>query len=110
MLLICTQVKWVRFLQDAQENNMIKSFELGPYTWNIKYLKRLKGLSGICVFEDKAKVIKVKDTLPEDVKTHVVYHELTHAILYVMEHPLAEDEEFVTRFSDLLYQFEKTKK
>jgi hypothetical protein len=90
---------------------MIKSFELGPYTWNVKLMKRLKHSAlGWCVFDSNRKEIQIKESLVGDVKQHTFYHELTHAILYVMEHELAEDEEFVTKFSDLLYQFEKTKK
>jgi len=30
------------------------------------------------------------------------WHELTHAILYEMGHPLRKDEDFVTKFSGLL--------
>ncbi len=30
------------------------------------------------------------------------FHELTHAVLYEMEHKLARDEAFVTRFAQLL--------
>ena len=98
---------------------MIKSFELGPYTWKIiQKLKLKKKTLGWCVFDSFKKEIQIathnpynlKEEVTEDVKTHTFYHELTHAILYVMEHELAEDEEFVTKFSDLLYQFEKTKK
>lgn len=90
---------------------MIKSFELGPYTWKVKLMKRLKeGALGWCVFDSNKKEIQIKISSKEDVKQHTFYHELTHAILYVMEHELAEDEDFVNKFSDLLYQFEKTKK
>jgi len=89
---------------------MIKSFELGPYTWKVKLMKRLKNSTlGWCVFSSDKKEIQIKETSPEDVQKHTFYHELTHAILYVMENDLAENEEFVTKFSDLLYQFEKTK-
>lgn len=97
---------------------MIKSFELGPYTWKvIQKLKLKRKTLGWCIFDSTKKEIQIathdpfnlKEELSEDVKNHTFYHELTHAILYVMEHPLAEDEEFVTKFSDLLYQFKKTK-
>jgi hypothetical protein len=97
---------------------MIKSFELGPYTWKtVQKLKLKKKALGWCIFESSKKEIQIATHNPfnlteevtEDVKTHTFYHELTHGILYVMGHDLAEDEEFVTKFSDLLYQFEKTK-
>jgi Zn-dependent peptidase ImmA (M78 family) len=89
---------------------MIKSFELGPYTWKVRLMKRLREKAlGWCVFDSNKKEIQIKESLSEEAKQHTFYHELTHGILYVMEHPLAEDEEFVTKFSDLLYQYEKTK-
>jgi len=98
---------------------MIKEFELGPYTWNVKERKRLrKGVLGMCYYHEDKKQIDLATVNPtnievylsEDSKRHTFLHELTHAILFTMEHPLAENEEFVSKFSDLLYQFEKTKK
>lgn len=38
------------------------------------------------------------------------WHELTHAILYEMDHPLYNNEKFVTRFSKLLNQAINTAK
>jgi len=98
---------------------MIKSFELGPYTWNVKkevllkdknlglcdYLTTTIKLSETYISDDNEQVPVSKDTLK-----HTFYHELTHAILYSLGHPLQDDEQFVDSFSMLLYQFEKTKK
>lgn len=38
------------------------------------------------------------------------WHELTHAILHEMHHPLRDDEKFVTRFANLLTQAIQTAK
>lgn len=35
---------------------------------------------------------------------HTFWHELTHAILHDMRHPLTTDEKFVTEFSDRLHR------
>lgn len=35
---------------------------------------------------------------------HTFLHELTHAVLHSMDHPLYEDEAFVDTFSGLLHQ------
>ena len=98
---------------------MIKSFELGPYTWNVKKYKKLSDNKlGNCdpikclielanTYKDSTnKTINVS----KDIKEHTFYHELTHSILMMLSHPLAYDEQFVDSFSLLLYQFEKTKK
>jgi|1048.fasta_scaffold162051_1 hypothetical protein len=37
-------------------------------------------------------------------------HELTHAVLYDMKHPLWSDERFVTRFAELFYEAIRTSK
>lgn len=38
------------------------------------------------------------------------WHEMTHAILHEMRHPLRDDEKFVTRFANLLTQAIRTAK
>jgi hypothetical protein len=98
---------------------MVKSFELGPYKWKVKQLKRLpdNDLGGAdpqkhlirvaATYKDGNNIEQVADDMT---KEHTFYHELTHAILMTLNHKLQYDEQFVDSFSMLWAQFEKTKK
>jgi len=98
---------------------MVKSFELGPYKWKVKSYKRLEDNKMGDTLPNKPMIVLSKTYLDDndiecevsaDMNEHTFYHELTHAILITLNHPLAYNEQFVDSFSMLLTQFEKTKK
>jgi hypothetical protein len=49
-------------------------------------------------------VRKNGNPIPDDKRFEIFWHELTHAILYEMDHKLHRSEVFVTKFSKLLHQ------
>lgn len=55
-------------------------------------------------------VRKNGNPIPDDKQLEVFWHELTHAILYEMDHKLHRSEPFVTQFSRLLHQAIKSVK
>lgn len=95
-----------------------KTFTLGGITWKVRVKKRLLDanrdeLRGECDWNKSIIYLAGVDEgkpVPEDIKEQTLYHELIHAILITMDHPLKYDEAFVQTFSTLLHQFEKTKK
>ena len=98
---------------------MYKSFQLGPYRWKVRQYNKLPEYK-LGDTDPNIPIIKLSKTyiddnnvvqeIKEDTKEHTFYHELTHAILMTLNHPLQYNEQFVDSFSMLLYQFEKTKK
>lgn len=54
-------------------------------------------------FDPANYTIAIKRGRPSQM-AHVFFHELTHAVLAVMSHPLYEDETFVDSFGGLLAQ------
>ena len=56
------------------------------------------------IIADKYKTKKGWRKYKDPIIEHVFYHELTHCILYYMNHDLWDNEDFVDRFAGLLAQ------
>lgn len=95
-----------------------KTFKLGGVTWKIIIEDEIKTLKGEALFglsEGDSAEIRLaktvdKKSIPKDVKGQTYYHELVHAILTTMDHPLNSNEQFVQTFATFLHQYEVTKK
>lgn len=95
-----------------------KTFKLGGITWKVKFRKKLLNekrdeLRGQCDWDKSTIYLATTDdgrAIPEDMQTQTLYHEVIHAILVTMDHPLKYEEPFVQTFSTFLHQFETTKK
>ena len=95
---------------------LYKSFKLNKRPWFIRYdptMRRAKFIGGshreydgFCIADSQEILLDPNaDNLPLAFK-----HELVHSILYTMDHPLAENEDFVNAFSELLLEAETTLK
>ena len=93
----------------------MKTFKLNKKQWKIRYDPTMQGAQincgkgeydGVCLPATRELVI---DPNGKEIDL-TVKHELVHAILYTMEHELAEDETFVNSFSELLHEAETTMK
>ena len=94
------------------------TFKLGPHDFNIEiHLEGIlkdgegNGAEGLMIIGTQ--LIQLEEVTEDKNKAAQIqcfFHELTHAILAVMGHPLCHDEEFVEAFSQLLYQAIKTKR
>jgi hypothetical protein len=93
---------------------MLKCFKLNKKSWRVKYDPTMQGgmincgnnqeYDGMCFPETRMITLNpLSDCIDLTYK-----HELVHAILYTMQHELAENEEFVTKFSELLHEAETT--
>lgn len=95
-----------------------KSFQLGGIKWKVKKSKNLRDsnrdeLRGDCDWDKSTIKISTTDEnklVSDEVMEQTFYHEIVHAILITMDHPLKYDEQFVQTFSTLIHQFEKSKK
>lgn len=92
-------------------------FTLFGHEWNVSYnphLARKEGLIGKCDYENKHIELQPdcdEYDISESVVEQTFYHELVHAILDELSLPeLRSDERIVDNISQLLYQFETTKK
>ena len=66
--------------------------------------KRWKRLNIEGHWSPNKNTISICDTVPEERLQQVFCHEMTHAILDAMNHPLSQDEVFVDNFAGLLCQ------
>ena len=62
------------------------------------------------VLADRYKTKKTWRKYPKEILLHTFYHELTHCILYYMNHKLWNNEKFVDQFAGLIAQVEQSKK
>lgn len=79
--------------------------KLSGYTVLVEQFPPIRWKHSDCVglFEPEEMRIRIRKGR-KDIVGHTFTHELTHAILCAMDHPLYSDEEFVHTFSGLLYQ------
>lgn len=94
-----------------------KSFQLGGKTYTVKIDNDINyDVSCHGVHEPYLQKISLADTIrnkkiSQEHVEETFYHELVHAILTMISNEdLNKDEDFVNRFSAMLYQYMKTKK
>jgi len=94
-----------------------RSFKLNNKTWFISYDETMTAANrcfgnaeyeGLCLSELQRIVLNPEIT--EKALTLALDHETVHAILFEMDHPLAVDETFVSQFSELLNERNRTLK
>jgi hypothetical protein len=80
-----------------------KTFKIGERAWRVRTdgAALPSGVYGMCY--PRYEVIRVAKRAPQDM-TESFWHEVTHAVLFDMNHPRWDDEEFVTAFSKRLTQ------
>lgn len=82
-----------------------KSFRLGRYEVSVIVRDRARLVSGaLGSFYPSVKLLLIAGKRPKKQVAVTFWHETTHAILYDMNHPLRDDEKFVTAFSKRLAQ------
>lgn len=91
-----------------------KSFALGGITWKVRKKKRVfldnkQECNGLCDWEKRTIYLATLD-VTDEMMEETFKHELVHAILDTMTHPLSLDESFVNTFATFWHQFDKTKK
>jgi hypothetical protein len=95
-----------------------KSFNLGNVPYTVQLAKRVRGPAGVVGRVDyKSRTIDIANVhywtgakLPDKDISDTFWHEVTHAILDDMNHPLYRDEAFVTAFSKRLNEVVLTAK
>lgn len=99
---------------------MLKCFKLKGKEWRVKYDINMTGAKINCGHIDKAgNVLEYDGVCFPDTRMIIINslsecvelsykHELIHAILYTMKSNLAENEAFVSEFSELLQEAETT--
>lgn len=75
-----------------------KQFQLGAHTWTVEHAQGTFDVdgdtcNGVCDFSSLT--IKVNVAMPDSLVMHSFMHEVMHAILWTVGHPLATDEGFV---------------
>lgn len=80
---------------------MPTSFQLAGTLW--KVVERDMTEQGLCDFETAT--IYIRKSLPEQLKHAAFYHELVHAIKYILGHQLPHDEQEVDSIGNMLHQF-----
>ena len=92
-------------------------FTLGCIKWSVQRLRvceeavtpRMGDCSEInCTIRVFTECLGVQ--IPRDKQEETFIHELVHAILFQMSHPLARNESFVQTFASFLYQYMSRKK
>lgn len=83
-----------------------KSFRLLGQTIKVVLVpeKRWKRLKIEGHWNPNSNRISILETVPEERQGQVFCHEMIHAILDSMNHPLSQDEVFVDNFAGLLHQ------
>jgi hypothetical protein len=92
-------------------------FKLGPHTFRVSQpLSLPRGMLGQTWFSAPYQVqvathssLRLRRRTPVQ-RAETFWHEVTHAILHDMEHPLWKNEQFVTQFSKRLNQVVQTAK
>lgn len=88
------------------------SFEIAGRTYEVKYVKKCTDCSDDVTGQVRygAGVVELVKNIEDcDDATNVVFfHELVHSILFAMRENPRNDEKFVSRFAELLYQAIKT--
>lgn len=88
-----------------------KSFKIGRRRYNVRTVPDSRRYAGLIVPEAKAISImqryKGKPRSAEQ-QAGTFWHEVTHAVLYEMDHVLWGNEKFVTEFSTRLHQVMQT--
>lgn len=95
-----------------------KSFNLGHIPYKVQVTKRVRGPRGSVGRVDyKSRTIDIANVnywtgekLPDKEVSDTFWHEVTHAILEDMNHPLYRDERFVTAFANRLNEVVLTAK
>ena len=87
-----------------------KSMKVGPMRYTIKQVRRLvpehragRVFLGVGLVELSTHTRNGRQRKPQDV-AQILWHEMTHAILHDMGHPLNRNEKFVEEFSQRLNQ------
>lgn len=83
-----------------------KSFKLGKNFWKVLVRSTRRTLRGRTYVRENG--IVVAGWLPPRARAETFWHEVTHAILHDMSHPLWKDEKFVEAFSKRLNQIVHT--
>jgi hypothetical protein len=67
-----------------------KSLKIGPIRYRLKVVpeKEIEGDLGETFFKEK--IIKINETLPEEVLQATLMHEILHGIDYLMDHEIVE--------------------
>ncbi len=95
-----------------------KSFNLGHIPYKVQVTKRVRGPRGSVGRVDyKSRTIDIANVnywtgekLPDKEVSDTFWHEVTHAVLEDMNHPLYRDERFVTAFANRLNEVVLTAK
>lgn len=95
-----------------------KSFKLGNRPYQVRVAKSVRGPRGSVGRVDyKSRTIDIAvlnywtgEKLPDAEVSDTFWHEVTHAILENMDHPLYRDERFVTAFANRLNEVVSTAK
>ena len=95
-----------------------KSFKLGNLPYKVQVTKSVRGPRGSVGRVDyKSRTIDIANVnywtgaeLPDKEISDTFWHEVTHAILENMDHPLYRDERFVTGFANRLNEVVLTAK
>jgi hypothetical protein len=102
--------------RDNMKNKLIpNNFVLGGSTISVELVKNDLGTNVGQIILPTGKIYVATNFRGEDCNIDYMeasfYHELVHGILDILgKHDLSSNEEFVEAFSNLLHQFEKTKK
>jgi hypothetical protein len=82
-----------------------KRFRLLAHQYTVHRVPPMRWKHEDCVayFEADTHRIFIRES-PDTMPGHSFFHELTHAVLTAMGHPLNTDESFVDNFSGLLHQ------
>lgn len=78
-----------------------KEIKVGKRKIPVSKIKGMKLIRGKYVWDQK---IVISDEYTQKQQYETFWHEVTHAILHEMKHPLNRNEKFVTRFAQLLTQ------
>lgn len=99
----------------------IKSFKLMGHKFTVKYVKRIETSDGshpYGIYYPEKNLIEIathsnddNQKFPQDFIDHTFYHELSHALMLLVNKPvLFHDEDFIDLLGGLLAQFQGTKK
>lgn len=85
-----------------------KQFQLGAHTWTVVHSPGMFNAPdgdtcrGYCDFYNLTVTVNIAQ--PDSLVRHTFMHEVMHAVLWTLAHPLAEDESFVDSVSGALAQ------
>jgi hypothetical protein len=87
--------------------NIPKQFQVMGHTITVKRIPKSRWKGGkncVCYFDPAAMTIAVCSSMAASAQEQTFWHEVTHCILFALNSPKYEDEEFVDQVGGLLHQ------